>query len=531
MLRVIQLRISLTKLQNSYVYSGFQELMNLYSSKQRWKIGLILMAFIILGVSLFVSNQILKKITEREKDKALHWVMTIQKRAELVRLSNRIFQELRTKEREKIQLVVDAQKTILNPSDLSVNQDIDFALRIIASNKDIPVILLNEDSTVSQFKNLPDSVHRWNEDKIVDLAKSWQSKERAFEITVFGDMKMFFCYGESIELQRLQKANDSLLLAFNADLKTDKSLLPMILVDKLTGEIELNNLRLKHQSQAQLAEKLREFKAQNSPLELNLGGENGRKLLYYSNPPELTLLAWLPYLQIGFIALLVFVGYLLFSTFRKAEQNQVWAGMAKETAHQLGTPLSSLMAWLGHLSSTGADPMVVNEMQKDLDRLEKITERFSKIGSEAKLESHDLVNTIGHNLEYLRARLSSKVSIKLIVENEGPIVVPHNVSLMEWVVENLCKNAVDAMSGEGSLTIRMQQLDREVMIDISDTGKGLTPQQFKTIFQPGYSTKKRGWGLGLTLVKRIVEEYHKGKVFVLQSELDKGTTFRILLPN
>jgi signal transduction histidine kinase len=223
------------------------------------------------------------------------------------------------------------------------------------------------------------------------------------------------------------------------------------------------------------------------------------------------------------VGLIVVIGYLLFSTYRKAEQNQVWAGMAKETAHQLGTPLSSLMAWVSYLENEDIDPMVPREMHKDLQRLEKITDRFSKIGSGAKL--------IEHNLNYLKARLSDKIDIEFTVDGQRPMIVLHNPSLMEWVVENICKNAVDAMGGVGKLKVHIQEVPEWVHVDITDTGKGLTQKQFKTIFQPGYSTKKRGWGLGLTLVKRIVEEYHKGKVFVVTSELDKGTTFRISIPH
>jgi signal transduction histidine kinase len=222
---------------------------------------------------------------------------------------------------------------------------------------------------------------------------------------------------------------------------------------------------------------------------------------------------------------------LLFSTYRKAEQNQVWAGLAKETAHQLGTPLSSLMAWVSYLENEDVDPMVPREMQKDLERLEKITDRFSKIGSGAKLEEEDFVFTIENNLNYLKARLSDKIDIEFTVDGQRPMIVLHNRSLMEWVVENICKNAVDAMGGVGKLQVHIKEVAEWVHVDITDTGKGLTTKQFKSIFQPGYSTKKRGWGLGLTLVKRIVEEYHKGRVFVVASELDKGTTFRISIPH
>lgn len=506
--------------------------MDIYSSKQRWKIALILISLLIIGTSLFVSNEMVKKIAEREHQKAKQWTQTIHKKVELVKLTTGIFKALREKEREKIQTVVEAQRTILNPSDLSMNQDIDFALNIIQSNKDIPVILLNDDGTVSQFKNLHvsgiEDEKAVSDSVVLKLAKEWKEAGRFFEITIFGDMKMAFLFGESAELMRLEKESDSLIQSFNKDLIDDASLTPVILLDEATGKIEATNYPTSAITKSKLPGLLTELKAQNEPLPIDFG--TGIKRLYFSDSPEVKQLTWFPYIQFGVMGLIVIIGYLMFSTFRKAEQNQVWAGMAKETAHQLGTPLSSMMAWVAYLESTNTDPMIVQEMQKDLDRLEKITDRFSKIGSGSKLVNEDLVVTIGNNLEYLRARLSDKVQIVFSVKEEEPIFVPHNPSLIEWVVENICKNAVDAMAGQGKLSIEMHKAPEWIHIDITDTGKGLTTKQFKTIFQPGYSTKKRGWGLGLTLVKRIIEEYHKGKVYVLRSEPEKGTTFRISLP-
>jgi signal transduction histidine kinase len=290
-----------------------------------------------------------------------------------------------------------------------------------------------------------------------------------------------------------------------------------------------SNLSKKELDAEHLFQTIADLKAQNIPIRINFG--KGEKVLYFSDSPEVKQLIWLPYIQFGVVGLIVIIGYLLFSTYRKAEQNQVWAGLAKETAHQLGTPLSSLMAWVSHLENEDVDPMVPREMHKDLQRLEKITDRFSKIGSGAKLVEEDFVFTIENNLNYLKARLSDKIDIQFTVEGQLPIIVLHNRSLMEWVVENICKNAVDAMGGVGKLTVHIKEVAEWVHVDILDTGKGLTAKQFKSIFQPGYSTKKRGWGLGLTLVKRIVEEYHKGRVFVMASELDKGTTFRISIPH
>jgi signal transduction histidine kinase len=496
--------------------------MDIYSSKQRWKIALILVSLTIIIASLFVSNKMIDKIAQREKAKAEQWADAIRKKVELVQLTNQIFNELRAKERQKIQIVVDAQRTILNPSDLNMNQDIDFALNIIASNKDIPVAILTDDGKLAQSKNLDSSL---TEEEKKAVFTKWIAAGKSYEIEVFGGIKMQFVYGESNELIRLEKASDSLINSFNRDLIDNSSLIPVLLVDEKSGQIEMSNLQKKELKRINL---IQEFKEQNQPLRIDFG--TGTKLIYYKESPELKQLTWFPYIQFSVIGLIVIIGYLMFSTFRKAEQNQVWAGMAKETAHQLGTPLSSMMAWVAHLEASGGDQMVVNEMTKDLDRLEKITDRFSKIGSGAKLVEADLVVTIGNNLEYLRARLSDKIFIDFKVKEEEPIVMMHSPSLMEWVVENICKNAVDAMGGKGQLTIDLQRVPERVYIDITDTGKGLTPKQFKTIFQPGYSTKKRGWGLGLTLVKRIIEEYHKGKVFVLKSEIDRGTTIRISIP-
>lgn len=504
--------------------------MDLYSAKQRWKVALIFISLLIIGSSLFVSNHMIQKIAERERSKAKEWATALKKKVELVELNARIFKSLREKEREKIQLVVEAQKTLLNPSDLSLNQDLAFTLNIIEANKDIPVILLNDDGSLAQYRNL-DSFYsdNTNSKDILSLAEKWRKEGHEFQINVFGDMHMSFLYGESSEYIRLQKQSDSLITSFNRDLGNQSNLIPVLFYDVAKSQVISSNLPKRELRPYQIEKTISNLSAQNPPIHINFG--SGEKLLYFSDSPEVKQLIWLPYIQFGVVGLIVIIGYLLFSTYRKAEQNQVWAGLAKETAHQLGTPLSSLMAWVSYLENEDIDPMVPREMHKDLQRLEKITDRFSKIGSGAKLVEEDFVFTIENNLNYLKARLSDKIDIEFTVDGQRPLKVLHNPSLMEWVVENICKNAVDAMGGVGKLQVHIQEVPEWVHVDITDTGKGLTQKQYKTIFQPGYSTKKRGWGLGLTLVKRIVEEYHKGKVFVVSSEIEKGTTFRISIPH
>jgi len=500
--------------------------MDLYASKQRWKLLLVILALLVVGASLFYSNQSIQKIGSRERSKAKQWALALRKKAELVELSSQIFGALQEKERQKMELVVQANRTLLGASDLNVSQDVDFALQIIEANKDIPFILLNDDGSVSQSRNL---VQATSKEMMLQLAKNWIQEGRSYKIQVFEDMYMTLCYGFSKELLRLQTQTDSLIRSFNADLTDQKGLVPVLLYDPNTKLVEASNLSENVLAPAQIKATINEMELAYKPIALTIKGK--QKLLYLKDSEEVKQLYWLPYLQFGVLGLLVLVGYLLFSMYRKAEQNQVWAGMAKETAHQLGTPLSSMMAWVAHLEQQDIDPMIPREMHKDLERLEKITDRFSKIGSGAKLIEGDLAATIENNLNYLKARLSQKVEMHFELDAQRPLMVLHNASLMEWVVENICKNAVDAMEGIGTLRIHIREVAEWVHIDISDTGKGLTPKQFKTIFEPGYSTKKRGWGLGLTLVKRIVEEYHKGKVFVLQSAPDKGTTFRISIPH
>lgn len=504
---------------------------NMYSSKQRWKVFLLMLALTIVGGSLVLSNYMVSKIADKETAKAKQWAQAIQKKAELVRFSQRTFASLRAKERERMQLIVAAQKTLLNPSNLGLNQDVDFALSIINSNVDIPIILLDDRNQISQYKNIwsdpteEQAIDPQKRDELLrKMALTWKAADRFFTLEVFDGFFMTYTYDESETLKALERQSDSLIQAFNKDLISDSRLMPVILVDSTKTQVLASNVST---SDKQALADLTAYAARNEPIKIDLG--NQIQWLYYDQSPEVKQLRWFPYIQFGLITLVVLIGYLVFSTFRRAEQNQVWAGMAKETAHQLGTPLSSLSAWVDLLETQAVDKEPLDEMRKDLIRLEKVTDRFSKIGSETKLESADVVLTVTQVLDYLRVRLSNKIDIRLDQPAEA-YNVPHNIALMEWVIENITKNAVDAMEGVGTLTVRFEKEGGWIHIELEDTGKGLAPNQFKTIFQPGYSTKKRGWGLGLSLAKRIVESYHKGKIYVLRSEPGKGTAFRISLP-
>jgi signal transduction histidine kinase len=279
---------------------------------------------------------------------------------------------------------------------------------------------------------------------------------------------------------------------------------------------------------------LEEMRAEYKPIPIEIAGL--KQFIYYKNSTLIRQLKFYPYLQLAVIGLFILMGYLAFSLSRNAEQNRVWVGLAKETAHQLGTPISSLLAWAEYLRTKPEimNEGIVDEMDKDIQRLLMITARFSSIGSEQKTELIDLVEVVKTAVSYLRSRVSQKVNITVSVKQDvGEEVLAYiNRPLFEWVIENICKNAVDAMAGAGKLDIEITELpEGNVQMDITDTGKGIPKNQFKRVFEPGFTTKKRGWGLGLTLARRIIEQYHKGKIFVKWSEPGKGTTFRIMLRN
>lgn len=285
---------------------------------------------------------------------------------------------------------------------------------------------------------------------------------------------------------------------------------------------------------AYLRNLLREMREDHFPIKVTLrdgrGNLYGIQYIYYQNSRQLTQLKYYPFVQLSIIVIFVGITFAIFNYSQSAEQNRVWVGLAKETAHQLGTPLSSLLAWMEYLKSSYPDDTNMEEMDKDIARLEMITARFSSIGSVPNLERENVYEIVDSALAYLKKRLSTKINISLTVFPSRQVTAQINRDLFQWVMENLCKNAVDAMDGRGDITVSIMRVnDGMVAIDVKDTGKGIAKNRVAKIFQPGYTTKKRGWGLGLTLVKRIIENYHEGKIFVKRTEQNRGTTFRILL--
>ena len=382
-------------------------LIDIYALKQRWKLFLFIAAVAIGTGSLWYTDRLVNKLSEKEKMKASIWA--------------------------------EATRILLESSQSET--DLNFLFRVIEDNNTVPVVLTDQDDKVLYYRNLDD---------------------------------------------------------------------------------------VKATKPEYISKQLESMKKLHPPLVIDLGNGN-RNYIYYKESILLQQLSIYPYLQLSVIIIFVIVSYVAFNSSRKAEQNKVWLGLSRETAHQLGTPTSSLMAWIELLKDKVEDQALVSELEKDVQRLNIITERFSKIGSQPKLEVTDIILVVDDVVKYMRSRIPKSVAITFQADS-NLIYLPVNVNLLSWVIENLIKNALDAVSNEGLIEILISSNGKLAFVDVIDNGKGILKRNFKRVFKPGFTTKSRGWGLGLSLTKRIIEEYHRGKIFVLRSEINKGTTFRIMIP-
>ncbi|GHT43807.1 two-component sensor histidine kinase [Bacteroidia bacterium] len=328
--------------------------------------------------------------------------------------------------------------------------------------------------------------------------------------------------------QALIKYDDPELIKLSLSILESNTTIPALLCDENNQILYQKNINIPEKNaEAFLKRKIEEFKKKNKFITISFV-DGTLQHLYYDESIILKRLILYPYIQLSVVFVFILIAFLALAGTKKAEQNKVWVGLSKETAHQLGTPISSLIAWVEYLRTKNMDTSFLDEMEKDVKRLETIAERFSKIGSNPDPVPANINNAISSTLEYMGTRISSKVKIHIQLSEE-PVLALINDSLFAWVIENLVKNAVDAMEGQGLINVKVETTKKIVLIDVSDTGKGIQKSKFETIFSPGYTTKARGWGLGLSLVKRIIESYHGGKIFVKNSEIGKGTTFRIEL--
>ena len=330
-------------------------------------------------------------------------------------------------------------------------------------------------------------------------------------------------------LQTLNKADETTDLTLVLNVMQSNNTIPVIVLNPDGTVTDCRNIDIKGRDSADYVEKYgqRMYKA-GDYIKITYGDSTDYQLVCYDESTMLKRLTQWPYVQLGIVMIFVVVAIFALLSSKKAEQNKVWVGLSKETAHQLGTPISSLMAWVEILKENYPQDDLIPEMDKDVKRLERIAERFSKIGSLPEPKEGSLNEVLTHVIDYMRRRTSNKVEF-ICNFPAYDVVVKMNASLFEWVIENLCKNAVDAMGGCGIITFSLFQEDHLAVVEVTDTGKGIRKKDLKNVFAPGFTTKQRGWGLGLSLARRIVEDYHKGRIFVKSSELGKGTTFRIEL--
>jgi len=484
---------------------------------------LFLAAAAIVVVTLGYTQHLSSIIREEEQRKVDLWVEAVKQRAELVTYTQTLFEDLGAEEKKRADRLASAYRLIQEAPD---GTDLTFAGDFLVNNNTVPVLITNKAGEVVYKVNVdppPDGVaERAYYDSIRRTQMSRNPPIR------FEEVGQTIYYAESVRLRKLREAMDELIESFISETVINSASVPVLLIDSTATRvvksqgIDVSELDTPEKLQARYVAMAED----NPPISVYLPGE-GWHVVFYEESAVLTQLRYFPAVQLLLIAAFLLVAYLVFSASKRAEQNRVWVGMAKETAHQLGTPLSSLMAWSGLLAAKGVEEEALKEMDKDIARLQVVAERFSKIGSEATLKEDNPLEVVRETAEYMRPRVSKHVEM---VQELGPDAGRLMLSrpLLSWVLENLIRNAVDAMDGEGVLTVRAHWREGAFTIEVEDNGKGMTKSVARKVFDPGFTTKERGWGLGLSLAKRIVEEVHEGQILVVSSEPGKGTCFQMV---
>jgi len=501
---------------------------NIYSQKQRWKWLLFAGVLVIVAFSLWFSSRLVRKIGESEKRNVELWAEAVKRKAMMMEATNALYEKIANEERKKVELWAEANRLLSVETVFEDPDALGFVLQVLRGNTTVPAILVDENGKIIMSRNI-DSVTASTPEGLQAELNFMRRQHDSIPINAGPNRTHYVYYKDSEVFNEIRKSYEDNERSFIKEVASNPASAPAIYTDSSSQMIlaygNLDTVRIKNDSDY-LFEQFRELKENGDTISVSLG-PGKLNYIYYMESPQLQQLRYFPIFQFSVIGMFLVVAYLLFSTSRRAEQNHVWVGMAKETAHQLGTPLSSLIAWTEILRMKGVDESVLTELNQDIKRLEMITERFSKIGSQPKLQNENVSEALVIAMEYMHTR--SPKSVQFEYKIAPKVYAPMNVPLFAWVVENLVRNAVDAMDGQGKIIVELQDAHQLVYIDITDTGKGIPRSKQKTIFEPGFTTKQRGWGLGLSLCKRIIEQYHKGKIFVKRSEPGKGTTFRIVL--
>ena len=500
--------------------------MQIYYKKKRWKWLLFGAAVLIITISLWYTNLLVKQIAEDERLSIKIWSNAIQRKANLVNYTKDFFDQIKEEEYKRALLLAEAYRNFRFEEE---SRTVEFYRQMMEYNTTIPIILTDAENRIQIYKNISDRDMAGATVMTDSLKKEFSSFE-PIRVTLVDNEYVLLYFKESTIFTELRLVLNDLVESFFSEVVGSSASVPVMITDSTAKHvIESGNLdKEKLKDPEYVSHLIASMSYENDPIEINLP-DYGKSYIYYMNSSLMEQIMYYPYIMLTVISVFLLISYLLFSTARKSEQNLVWIGMSKETAHQLGTPLSSIMAWIELLKMKGQNIEEMTEIEKDVKRLEDITERFSKIGSPSKLELQNLVSVLYESVAYLEPRISKKVKFHVNLSPEKEVIVPLNKQLFEWVVENICKNAVDAMNSSGIINITIEEVNKHVNIDFEDSGKGIPKSNFKSIFSPGFTSKKRGWGLGLSLSRRIIVNYHKGKIFVKSSVIDRGTVIRIVL--
>ena len=481
--------------------------------KNRVKYILLALTIVLALVALWQVRRVAEQVRLSEEAKVRLWASAIGQRNQLAAATQQFFQEATLDEHRKMELYTGILQSFSDPD---LGTDMGFSLRyvnyIVDSSRTPIIITTSRDSVITVPQEMAGQKLEG------DLLEEY-SQNPPFNYNLWG-MPMTLYYKESEYYTRLREVLEGFTQSFLSDITQNSVLVPVVIVDSTRRHIiaygNIDSSAIGH------------FDWGNDPIEVVLPS-GGLSYVYYETTPLLRALRWVPLFYLFIAIVIVVVAYTLFRTAHRAEQNRIWVGLAKETAHQLGTPLSSLTGWVEYLRGREFTPEVAAEVEKDLQRLGTVTRRFSKIGSIPELKEEDVREVTQAAVGYLQSRSPRRVKFNVAFPEGETFLAPLEQNLFQWVIENLCKNAIDAMDGDGTITIAATQDARKIYLDISDTGRGMSPSVQRRIFDSGFTTKSRGWGLGLPLARRIVNQYHRGRLFLKYSIPGQGTCFSIVL--
>lgn len=486
----------------------------------RW--GFLIAGFVIILIFFIQINSIIVELQKEEQIKIGLWANAVSRKSHLVDQTSKFFNKVAEEEKIRLEQFVTAHKIILTqPLDAELNFYYDF----IVNNRSIPVIITDEFNNIQLSQNV---VISENQKVLVgDLLRRF-SENQPFEYVVSG-MKFKLYYSESNVYSNMKETLNYFTKTFLDELVNNSIFLPIVITDSTETEIIASgNISQQMIEGDKLQKTLNKMRDENGVTIINLPERPNAKI-FYKQSRFITALQYYPIVYFGITFFFVWLIFRLFKAMKKSEENSIWIGMNKETAHQLGTPISALVAWVEYLKLRPENEEICEEISKDINRLNMVTQRFSQIGTNPERTPMDIIPIVKNAMNYLSSRSSKNITYQINLPEQEEIILPINQCLLEWTLENLSKNAIDAMSGIGTLSVELTHDAKRVIIDVSDTGKGMQKSQFKKVFDAGFTTKERGWGMGLSLAKRIIEDYHKGKIFVKQSAIGKGTTFRIVL--